>query len=52
MTKLYWLCRYSVLMIIAFGAGATETAFGQEKPAEPAFKTLRAASLLRCPTRL
>ena len=70
MTKLKcvlcWLCRYSLLTIIAFGVEAADTAVGQEKPAEPAvkalnssrlpnktaFKTPRAASLLRCPTGL
>src|ERR1700753_2047526 len=50
MIKLYWLCRYSVLMIIAFGAGAAETAFGQEKPAEPAVKALNNAVLSKLPS--
>src|SRR5215471_12572327 len=39
MTKLKcvlcWLRPYSLLAIIAFGVGAADTAFGQEKPAEP-----------------
>ena len=35
---LYSLSRYSFLAIIAFGVGAADRAFGQEKPAEPAVK--------------
>jgi alkyl sulfatase BDS1-like metallo-beta-lactamase superfamily hydrolase len=53
MTKLidllYWLCRYSLLAIIAFGVGAADTAFGQEKPAEPAVKALNKAVLSKLP---
>jgi alkyl sulfatase BDS1-like metallo-beta-lactamase superfamily hydrolase len=53
MTKLKcvlcWLCRYSLLTIIAFGIGATDTAFGQEKPAEPAVKALNNAVLSKLP---
>jgi alkyl sulfatase BDS1-like metallo-beta-lactamase superfamily hydrolase len=46
---LCWLCRYSLLTIIAFGAGAAGTAFGQEKPAEPAVKALNNALLAKLP---
>ena len=53
MTKLKcvlcWLCRYSLLAIIAFGVGAADTAFGQEKPAEPAVKALNNAVLSKLP---
>jgi len=53
MTKLIcvlcWLCRYSLLTIIAFGVGAVDTAFGQEKPAEPAVKALNNAVLSKLP---
>jgi alkyl sulfatase BDS1-like metallo-beta-lactamase superfamily hydrolase len=53
MTKLIyvlrWLCRYSLLTIIAFGAGAADTAVGQEKPAEPAVKALNNAVLSKLP---
>src|SRR5262250_2224102 len=43
------LCRYSLLTIIAFGVGAADTAFGQEKPAEPAVKALNNAVLSKLP---
>jgi len=43
------LCRYSLLTTIAFGAGAADTAFGQEKPAEPAVKALNKAVLSTLP---
>ena len=46
---LCWLCRYSLLTIIAFGVGAADTAFGQEKPAEPAVKALNNAVLSKLP---
>jgi len=53
MTKLKCvLCRlrlYSLLTIIAFGVGAADTAFGQEKPAEPAVKALNNAVLSQLP---
>src|SRR5215813_14229414 len=53
MTKLKcvlcWLCRSSLLAIIAFGVGAADMAFGQEKPAEPAVKTLNNAVLSKLP---
>src|SRR5262249_19350033 len=53
MTKLKcvlcWLRPYSLLAIIAFGVGAADTAFGQEKPAEPAVKTLNNAVLSKLP---
>src|SRR4029077_8187063 len=53
MTKLIyvlrWLCRCSLLAIIAFGAGAADTAVGQEKPAEPAVKALNNAVLSKLP---
>jgi len=53
MTKLNyvlcWLGRYSLLTIIAFGAGAADTAVGQEKPAEPAVKALNNAVLSKLP---
>ena len=53
MTKLIdvlrWLCRYSLLPIIAFGAEAADTAVGQEKPAEPAVKALNHAVLSKLP---
>src|SRR5215471_2583763 len=43
------LCRYSLLAIIAFGVGAADAAFGQEKPAEPAVKALNHAVLSTLP---
>src|SRR5499427_7655620 len=43
------LCRYSLLTMIAFGAGAADTAFGQEKPAEPAVKALNKSVLSKLP---
>src|SRR5215831_4695933 len=43
------LCHYSLLTMIAFGAGAADTAFGQEKPAEPAVKALNKALLSKLP---
>src|SRR6516225_6400545 len=43
------LCRYSLLTTIAFGAGAADTAFGQEKPAEPTVKALNNAVLSKLP---
>ena len=46
---LCWLCRYSLLTIIAFGVGAADAAFGQEKPAEPAVKALNNAVLSKLP---
>jgi alkyl sulfatase BDS1-like metallo-beta-lactamase superfamily hydrolase len=46
---LCWLSRYSLLTVIAFGAGAADTAFGQEKPAEPAVKALNNAVLAKLP---
>src|SRR5450755_4281079 len=46
---MYRLCRFSLLTIIAFGAGAADTAFGQEKPAEPAVKALNNAVLWKLP---
>src|SRR5499427_9264096 len=53
MTKLIyvlcWLCLCSLLTIIAFGVGAADTAFGQEKPAEPAVKALNNAVLSKLP---
>jgi hypothetical protein len=53
MTKLKrvlcWPCRYSLLTIIAFGVGAADTAFGQEKPAEPTVKALNHAVLSTLP---
>ena len=53
MTKLMdllgWLCRCSLLAIVAFGVEAADTAFGQEKPAEPAVKALNNAVLSQLP---
>src|SRR5262252_10510953 len=53
MTKLIyvlcWLCLCSLLTIIAFGVGAADTAFGQEKPAEPPVKALNNAVLSKLP---
>ena len=53
MTKLKcalcWLGRHSLLVIIAFGAGAADTAVAQEKPAEPAVKALNNAVLSKLP---
>ncbi len=46
---LYWLCRCSLLAIVAFGVEAADTAFGQEKPAEPAVKALNNAVLSKLP---
>src|SRR5215472_2603380 len=43
------LCLYSLLTIIAFGVGRADTAFGQEKPAEPAVKALNNAVLSKLP---
>ena len=53
MTKLKcalcWLGRHSLLAIIAFGAGAADTAVAQEKPAEPAVKASNNAVLSKLP---
>jgi alkyl sulfatase BDS1-like metallo-beta-lactamase superfamily hydrolase len=53
MTKLIdalrWLCRCSLLTLVAFGVEAADTAGGQEKPAEPAVKALNNAVLLKLP---
>ena len=53
MTKLIyvlcWLCLCSLLTIIAFGVGAADTAFAQEKPAEPAVKALNNSVLSKLP---
>ena len=46
---LYWLCRCSLLAIVAFGVEAADTAFGQEKPAEPSVKALNNAVLSKLP---
>jgi alkyl sulfatase BDS1-like metallo-beta-lactamase superfamily hydrolase len=46
---LCWLCRYSLLTVVAVGAGAFDTASGQEKPAEPAVKALNNAVLAKLP---
>src|SRR5262249_30145696 len=46
---LCWLRLCSLLTIIAFGVGAAETAFGQEKPAEPVVKALNNAVLSQLP---
>src|SRR5499427_5074036 len=43
------LCLYSLFAIIAFGVGAADTVFGQEKPAEPAVKALNNAVLSTLP---
>jgi alkyl sulfatase BDS1-like metallo-beta-lactamase superfamily hydrolase len=53
MTKLIgvlrWLCRCSLLAIIAFGVEASDAAAGQEKPAEPAVKARNKAVLSKLP---
>ena len=53
MTKLKcvlcWPCLYSLLTIIAFGIGAADATFGQEKPAEPAVEALNNAVLSKLP---
>src|SRR5262245_45174610 len=43
------LCRYSLLTMIAFGAGAADTACGQKKPPDPAFKALNKPVLAKLP---
>jgi alkyl sulfatase BDS1-like metallo-beta-lactamase superfamily hydrolase len=46
---LRWLSRYPLLMMIAFGVEAADTAVAQEKPAEPAVKALNSAVLSTLP---
>jgi len=53
MTKLKcvlcWPCLHSLLTIIAFGVGAADATFGQEKPAEPAVEALNNTVLSKLP---